>query len=69
MDCDVEISARIIFTYLQGCYRVVHVLKTGEQLWQEIESLLTRLADFRRSPAGNTLPYPSRDAFAEGRKA
>jgi hypothetical protein len=25
---------------------VVHVLKTGEQLWQEIESLLTRLADF-----------------------
>ncbi len=38
-----EVSAQIIFTYLQGYFRVVQVLKTREQMWQEIEALLSSL--------------------------
>ena len=42
-DFQAELSAQIIFTYLQGYFRVVQVLKPREQIWQEIEALLTRL--------------------------
>lgn len=38
-----EISAQIIFTFLQGYFRVVKVLKPREEMWQQIETLLTRL--------------------------
>ncbi len=38
-----EISAQIIFTFLQGYFRVVKVLKPREEMWQQIEALLTRL--------------------------
>jgi TetR/AcrR family transcriptional repressor of nem operon len=38
-----EISAQVIFTFLQGYFRVVKVLKPREQMWQQIEALLTRL--------------------------
>jgi hypothetical protein len=37
------ISAQIIFTFLQGYFRVVKVLKPREEMWQQIEALLTRL--------------------------
>jgi TetR/AcrR family transcriptional repressor of nem operon len=42
-DFSAGLAAQILFTYLQGYYRVVHVLKSREQLWREIESLLTKL--------------------------
>lgn len=38
-----EISAQIIFTFLQGYYRVVKVLKPREEMRQQIEALLIRL--------------------------
>jgi TetR/AcrR family transcriptional repressor of nem operon len=38
-----DISAQIIFTFLQGYFRVVKVLKLREEMWQQIEVLLTRL--------------------------
>jgi TetR/AcrR family transcriptional repressor of nem operon len=38
-----EISAQIIFTFLQGYFRVVKVLKPREEMWQQIEALLARL--------------------------
>ncbi|HTL59910.1 MAG TPA: TetR/AcrR family transcriptional regulator [Candidatus Limnocylindrales bacterium] len=38
-----EISAQIIFTFLQGYFRVVKVLKPREEMWRQIETLLTRL--------------------------
>jgi TetR/AcrR family transcriptional regulator, transcriptional repressor for nem operon len=38
-----EISAQIILTFLQGYFRVVKVLKPREEMWQQIETLLTRL--------------------------
>jgi TetR/AcrR family transcriptional repressor of nem operon len=38
-----DISAQIIFTFLQGYFRVVKVLKPREEMWQQIEVLLTRL--------------------------
>ncbi len=38
-----DISAQIIFTFLQGYFRVVKVLKPREEMWQQIEALLTRL--------------------------
>jgi TetR/AcrR family transcriptional repressor of nem operon len=38
-----EISAQIIFTFLQGYFRVVKVLKPRQEMWQQIETLLTRL--------------------------
>jgi TetR/AcrR family transcriptional repressor of nem operon len=36
-------SAQIIFTYLQGYFRVVKVLKPRDRMWPEIEALLARL--------------------------
>lgn len=39
----VDISAQIIFTFLQGYFRVVKVLKPREEMWEQIETLLTRL--------------------------
>jgi len=42
-DFQAEMAAQIIFTYLQGYFRVVQVLKTREQMWREIEALLTSL--------------------------
>ena len=39
-----EISAQIIFTFLQGYFRVVKVLKPRQEMWQQIEALLTTLA-------------------------
>jgi len=38
-----DISAQIIFTFLQGYFRVVKVLRPREEMWQQIEVLLTRL--------------------------
>jgi TetR/AcrR family transcriptional repressor of nem operon len=38
-----DISAQIIFTFLQGYFRVVKVLKPREEMWQQIDVLLTRL--------------------------
>ncbi len=38
-----EISAQIIFTFLQGYFRVVKVLKPREEMWRQIELLLDRL--------------------------
>jgi TetR/AcrR family transcriptional repressor of nem operon len=38
-----EMSAKIIFTYLQGYFRVVKVLKSGKQMREEIEALLKSL--------------------------
>lgn len=37
------LSAQIIFTFLQGYFRVVKVLKPREEMWQQIEALLTKL--------------------------
>jgi TetR/AcrR family transcriptional repressor of nem operon len=37
------ISAQIIFTFLQGYFRVVKALKPREEMWRQIETLLTRL--------------------------
>ena len=42
-DFQAELTARIIFTYLQGYFRVVQVLKPREEIWEEIEALLTSL--------------------------
>ena len=38
-----DISAQIIFTFLQGYFRVVKVLKPREEMWRQIEVLLGRL--------------------------
>ena len=38
-----ELSAQIIFTFLQGYFRVVKVLKPREEMWPQIEALLTGL--------------------------
>ena len=38
-----DISAQIIFTFLQGYFRVVKVLKPREEMWRQIEALLGRL--------------------------
>jgi TetR/AcrR family transcriptional repressor of nem operon len=38
-----DISAQIIFTFLQGYFRVVKVLKPRAEMWRQIEALLTRL--------------------------
>ena len=38
-----EVSAQIIFTFMQGYFRVVKVLKPREQMSQQIETLLTSL--------------------------
>ena len=37
------LSAQIIFTFLQGYFRVVKVLKPREEMWRQIEALLSRL--------------------------
>ena len=37
------LSAQIIFTFLQGYFRVVKVLKPRAEMWRQIEALLTRL--------------------------
>jgi hypothetical protein len=42
-DFSSEMSARIIFTYLHGYFRVVKVLKSGKQMREEIEALLKSL--------------------------
>ena len=38
-----DISSQIIFTFLQGYFRVVKVLKPRKEMWEQIEALLTRL--------------------------
>ena len=38
-----EVSAQIIFTFLQGYFRVVKVLKPREEMWEQIETLLTKM--------------------------
>ncbi len=38
-----DISAQIVFTFLQGYFRVVKVLKPREEMWRQIEVLLGRL--------------------------
>ena len=38
-----EVSAQIIFTFLQGYFRVVKVLKPREAMWEQIETLLTKM--------------------------
>jgi TetR/AcrR family transcriptional repressor of nem operon len=42
-DFPADISAQIIFTFLQGYFRVVNVLKPRREMWRQIETLLTRL--------------------------
>ncbi len=42
-DFKADMAAQILFTYLQGYWRVVNVLKPREKLRWEIESLLTSL--------------------------
>jgi len=42
-DFQVQLSAEIIFTFLQGYFRVVKVLKPREEMWRQIETVLTRL--------------------------
>ncbi len=37
------VSAQIIFTFLQGYFRVVKVLRSREEMWQQIEALLTSI--------------------------
>ena len=37
------LSAQIIFTFLQGYFRVVKVLKPRGEMWRQIEALLARL--------------------------
>ena len=39
----IDLSAQIIFTFLQGYFRVVKVLKPRKEMWEQIEALLTRL--------------------------
>jgi TetR/AcrR family transcriptional repressor of nem operon len=38
-----KMTAELIFTFLQGYFRVVKALKSREQMWQQIETFLTRL--------------------------
>ncbi|HEX4646962.1 MAG TPA: TetR/AcrR family transcriptional regulator [Verrucomicrobiae bacterium] len=42
-DFPAEAAAQIIFTYLQGFFRVVQVLKNRDEMWRQIETLLTSL--------------------------
>jgi TetR/AcrR family transcriptional repressor of nem operon len=42
-DFPVEVTAEIIVTYLQGFFRVVRVLKSREEMWRQVERLLTSL--------------------------
>ena len=42
-DFQAEVTAEIIVTYLQGFFRVIQVLKTREQMWRQIETLLKSL--------------------------
>jgi TetR/AcrR family transcriptional repressor of nem operon len=39
----VDLAAQIIVTYLQGFFRVVHVLKSREEMWRQVDALLTSL--------------------------
>jgi TetR/AcrR family transcriptional repressor of nem operon len=39
----VETAAQIVITYLQGFFRVVHVLKNRQQMWRQVETLLESL--------------------------
>ena len=38
-----ETAAQIVVTYLQGFFRIVHVLKSLEQMWKQVETLLVGL--------------------------
>jgi TetR/AcrR family transcriptional repressor of nem operon len=42
-DFPAEAAAEIIFTYLQGFFRVVQVLKNRDEMWRQIETLLKSL--------------------------
>lgn len=42
-DFPVDVTAQIIVTYLQGFFRVVRVLKSREEMWRQVEQLLTSL--------------------------
>jgi hypothetical protein len=39
----VELAAQIIVTYLQGFFRVIHLLKSREEMWRQVDALLTSL--------------------------
>jgi TetR/AcrR family transcriptional repressor of nem operon len=39
-DFPAETAAQIVITYLQGFFRVVHVLKNRQQMWRQVETLL-----------------------------
>lgn len=43
LDFQADTSAAIMFTFLQGYFRVVRVLKTRQQMWREIQTLLASL--------------------------
>jgi TetR/AcrR family transcriptional repressor of nem operon len=38
-----DISAQILFTFLQGYFRLVKVLRSREEMWKQTEFLLSRL--------------------------
>jgi hypothetical protein len=42
-DFDVEVTAQLILTYLQGMFRVIRVLQNRAHIEQQIESLLSGL--------------------------
>jgi TetR/AcrR family transcriptional repressor of nem operon len=42
-DFPADVTASIIVTYLQGFFRVVQVLKSREEMRQQVETLMTRL--------------------------
>jgi TetR/AcrR family transcriptional repressor of nem operon len=42
-DFPAETAAQIVITYLQGFFRVVHVLKNRQQMWRQVETLLDSL--------------------------
>ena len=38
-----DISGQILFTFLQGYFRVIKVLKPRQEMWEQIETLLTKM--------------------------
>jgi TetR/AcrR family transcriptional repressor of nem operon len=42
-DFQSEVTAGVIVTYLQGFFRVVHVLKSRQEMWRQIDTLLNSL--------------------------
>jgi hypothetical protein len=42
-DFQSEVTAGVIVTYLQGFFRVVHALKSRQEMWRQIDILLNSL--------------------------